>query len=150
MTVLMSIRRWHRTWLIASVHLAALVVFSHPGHANPYDGPVSYVVTKQAGDPNPTIQAPSGTWPGYIADTRSAGSWLDTQELVFEFETPDYFSTDNYGHWAVAIRADGQSDVTGDGKPNLRGRGVIFGNATFNLYTPDDFEGTPFRVFLVQ
>lgn len=93
------------------------------------EGPYSYTITKGANDSEPTIQAPWGTWTGYIALTRTAHH-TKYHELVFEFYSDDYFGSDNNGHWAVAVRADGESDVTGDGHPNLRGSGIIIGNVT--------------------
>lgn len=94
-------------------------------------GPTDYVVTQQAGDPQPTITAPWGSWTGYIAYSATMSS-LSTHELVFEFESPDYFKSSpaNPEHWAVAVRADGVTDADGDGATDTRGRGVIIGNVT--------------------
>ncbi|MEE4304513.1 MAG: hypothetical protein V2J19_10185 [Wenzhouxiangella sp.] len=92
-------------------------------------GPADYVVTQQLGDPKPTITASWGSWTGYIAYTDSMSA-LETHELVFEFESPDYFTSSNSEHWAVAVRADGVTDTDNDGAPNARGRGVVIGNVT--------------------
>jgi len=75
------------------------------------------------------ITAPWGTWQGYIASPviyQPAGK--TTHILSFEFETPNYFKNGNAGHFAVAVRGDSLSDVTDDGKQDLRGRGIILGS----------------------
>ncbi len=92
-------------------------------------GPQDYQLSKQAGDAQPTIVSQDERWQGIIAYTASLPR-LATHELVFEFETPDYFSADNQGHFAAAVRADALTDATGDGHPNARGRGIIIGNVT--------------------
>lgn len=92
-------------------------------------GPQDYRISKQAGDAQPTIQSQGERWQGVIAYTNSLPRWA-THELVFEFETPDYFFAGNQGHFAAAVRADGLSDASGDGLPNARGRGIIIGNVS--------------------
>lgn len=117
--------------LVACVSL----LLSGPSLAAVQFGPADYVVTQQAGDSEPTITAAWGSWTGYIAYTATMSS-VQTHELVFEFESPDYFSGDHLEHWAVAVRADGETDTSGNGDPNTRGRGVIIGNVSD--YVPTD------------
>lgn len=54
----------------------------------------------------------------------------DRQELSLEFYATGYFTPDNLGHFAIGLRGDASADVTGDGRPDVRGRGVVLGNVS--------------------
>lgn len=92
-----------------------------------------YVITKAAGSGvPPQITAPWDSWTGYIATPAGVMQPPGTTAhyLKFEFETADYFASNNFGHFAIGIRGDGVSDANGDGVTDLRGRGILIGNVT--------------------
>jgi hypothetical protein len=80
--------------------------------------------TRPPGNTDLLVEAPFGSWNGFIAlpeGTRMpVGKSIAT--LQFEFMSPNYFSDTNIGHFAIAVR--------GDIKGGLQGRGVVIGNVT--------------------
>lgn len=86
-------------------------------------GPNNYTITKLSGSSEPVISSPlHGSWTGMIG----VEEWMPTaktHELVFEFDSPNYFSSSNQGHFAVGVRSSYSSN-------DLEGRGVIIGNVS--------------------
>lgn len=95
-------------------------------------GPFDFQISKNSGDDSPMIVSPWGSWIGSLEHAHPM-DYQKTHELIFEFETPDYFETNNIGHFAIAARAG-----TSNG---LQGRGIILGNVT--LYNPTNAPCTP-------
>lgn len=98
-------------------------------------GPQSayYIITKpedSTGRPRPpgntdlVVQAPWDTWNGPIATPPGTKlpAGCSAMRMGFEFRSPDYFSANNLGHFAIGIR--------GNLDNGLLGRGVILGNVT--------------------
>lgn len=85
-------------------------------------GPRDYTITKTAGINSPrVITSPLlGTWTGMIGVEEPMDP-NKTHELIFEFQSPNYFSMANTGHFAIGIRAN--YDTHG-----LEGRGIILGS----------------------
>lgn len=86
-------------------------------------GPNDYTIYKNAGDQEITIEARWGSWTGMIG-IEEYMSPAKTHELIFEFQSPNYFSKNTGGHFFVGVRADYTST------PYLQGRGVVIGRVT--------------------
>ncbi|MEM7054630.1 MAG: hypothetical protein AAF446_08800 [Pseudomonadota bacterium] len=126
--------------VLCLVFAALLLLPSALMATEPYFGPHTYHFTQSVGSACPIewwtgdcpeIVRDNLRWHGYLFDEhRTLEHWWNTHELVFDFESPDYFGPDLTGHWAIAIRADGVSDRSGNGRPDLEGRGLILGNVS--------------------
>lgn len=120
--------------------LCSLFIFSavHAGW-----GPYDYVMSKNVGDTDPTIVASWGAWTGKIGIEEYMYPRL-THELVFEFESPNYFSNNTDGHFAVGVRANYSSNA-------LEGQGIIIGNVTgYPLSSPCSPTSSPQAVAIEQ
>ncbi|GEM_PF-4481396 len=117
-----------------------IVWLSSVSASEPYFGPNTYHWRHTAGSgcalswwPGDCARIESSDQPssGYLYHApRTLSHWMNTHELTLEFESPDYFDANLTGHWAIAVRADGISDATGNGSPDLQGRGLVIGNVS--------------------
>jgi hypothetical protein len=84
-----------------------------------------YVIARRDGVT--TITGPYGSWTGYISTLpgKLAGN---RHVLEFDFTSPDYFSDQNSGHFAIGIHGNGYT---------IEGRGVVIGNVKGYPYRDD-------------
>lgn len=102
--------------------LGAIFALTLPLSALSDWGPTDYTITKASGANAPRVvtSAAHGTWEGFIG-TELPMDEKKTHELIFEFQSPNYFSATNAGHFAVAVRANFLYN-------GLEGRGIILGS----------------------
>jgi hypothetical protein len=77
-----------------------------------------YVITKQNGVVS--IEAEWGSWTGYISTPPKVLNG-DKHTLSFDFTSPDYFSPENVGHFAIGVNGNGYT---------IEGRGIVIGNVS--------------------
>lgn len=117
-----------RSFLLAAV--SALLLHAAAAAEVTIDGPYHYTITKDAGTVDPCITSSwGGSWCGYLATVQTGPRDL-FHEMTFEIYTEDYFTPENVGHLAVAVRADGVTELGGtNGLPyDLRGSGMVIGS----------------------